>query len=83
VNYGTSGSLKFREFVSDEYFDISNVNYYYIILGTPFLKKWGICLDFNSQGIRIKGQIIPQGWPAEQTKALKVVSTHAELTSLS
>jgi hypothetical protein len=39
VNYGTSGQIKFGVFVLDEYFDITNVNYYDIILGTPFLKK--------------------------------------------
>jgi hypothetical protein len=50
VNYGTSGLLKFGEFVSNEYFNITNIDYYDIILGTPFLTKWGISLDFGSQG---------------------------------
>jgi hypothetical protein len=48
VNYGTSGLLKFGEFISNKYFDITNINYYDIILGTPFLTKWGISLDFGS-----------------------------------
>jgi hypothetical protein len=39
VNYGTSGSIKFGEFISNEYFDITNVDYYDVILGTPFLMK--------------------------------------------
>jgi hypothetical protein len=50
VNYGTSSQLKFGAFVSDEYFDITNIDYYDIILGTPFLAKWGIGLDFSRQG---------------------------------
>jgi hypothetical protein len=50
VNYGTSGQLKFRVFVLDEYFDVTNIDYYDVILGTPFLMKWGISLDFSSQG---------------------------------
>jgi hypothetical protein len=55
VNYGTGSLLKFGEFASNEYFNITNVNYYNVILGTPFLTKWGISLDFGSQGgIRIK-----------------------------
>jgi hypothetical protein len=49
VNYGTSGQLEFGAFVSDEYFDITNVDYYDIILGMPFLMKWGISLDFSSE----------------------------------
>jgi hypothetical protein len=53
VNYGTCGQLKFRVNISDKYFNITNVDYYNVILGTPFLMKWGISLDFSSQG-RIK-----------------------------
>jgi hypothetical protein len=56
VNYGTSGQLKFEAFISDEYFDIININYYNIVLDTPFLKKWEISLDFSSQSrIKIEG----------------------------
>jgi hypothetical protein len=79
VNYGTSGSLKFGDFISDEYFDITNVDYYNVILGTQFPKKWGVSLGFSSQGrIKIKGWIIPQGRSAEQTKTLNTVGTHVE-----
>jgi hypothetical protein len=79
VNYGTSGLIKFREFVSDEYFDITNIDYYDIILGTPFLTKWGISLEFSSQGrIRIKGQIVPQGRLVDPAEAPNAVSISAE-----
>jgi hypothetical protein len=79
VNYGTSGQLKFRVNVSDEYFDIMNIDYYDIILGTPFLTKWGISLDFSSQGrIKMEGQLIPQGKPAERAETLNTISTCAE-----
>jgi hypothetical protein len=83
VNYGTSGQLKFGVNISDEYFDITNIDYYDIILGTPFLMKWGISLDFSSQGrIKMEGQLIPQGKSAEWAEALNVISTHAECTPL-
>jgi hypothetical protein len=40
-------------------FDITNINYYDVILGTPFLRKMGINLDFSGQGcIRLKGETI-------------------------
>jgi hypothetical protein len=66
----------------DESFDITNVDYYDIILETPFLMKWGISLDFSSHGrIKIEGQLIPQGWPVEQAETLNAVSTHAKCAS--
>ena len=37
--------------VVEEYFDIVNVEHYDAILGTPFLRKMGIVLDFRSPGI--------------------------------
>jgi hypothetical protein len=53
---GLAAQLNFGAFISDKYFDITNIDYYSIILGTPFLTKWGISLDFSSQGrIKIEG----------------------------
>ena len=46
----------------EEYFDIVNVEHYDVILGTPFLGKMGIILDFKSPGmIRIGIEVIPTG----------------------
>ena len=46
----------------EEYFDIVNVEHYDVILGTPFLRKMGIILDFRSPGIiRIGKEVIPTG----------------------
>ena len=48
--------------VVEEYFDIANVEHYDAILGTPFLRKMGIVLDFRSPGIaRIGNKVIPTG----------------------
>ena len=46
--------------VVEEYFDITNVEHYNAILGTPFLRKMGIVLDFRSPGIAwIGNKVIP------------------------
>ena len=46
--------------VVEEYFDIVNVEHYDAILGTPFLRKMGIVLDFRSPGIVwIGNEVIP------------------------
>jgi hypothetical protein len=57
----------------------SEVTIVTVILGTPFLMKWGISLDFSSQGgIRIKGWIVCQGKLVDPTKAPNEVSMSAE-----
>ena len=48
INYGTHVTMKLGHKVVEEYFDIANVEHYNVILGTPFLRKMGIVLDFRS-----------------------------------
>ena len=48
--------------VVEEYFNIANVEHYDAILGTPFLRKMGIILDFRSPGMaQIGNKVIPTG----------------------
>ena len=48
--------------VVEEYFDITNVEHYDAILGTPFLRKMGIILDFRSPGIiQMGNEVVPTG----------------------
>ena len=48
--------------VVEEYFDIANIEHYNTILGTPFLRKMGIVLDFRSPGMAwIGNEVIPTG----------------------
>ena len=43
-------------------YNITNVEHYDTILGTPFLRKMGIVLDFRSPGIiGIGNEVIPIG----------------------
>jgi hypothetical protein len=62
INYGTNTTIRFGRKQYDEYFDVANVEYYNAILGTPFLRKLGITLDFASPGtVRIGNKIVPIG----------------------
>ena len=51
INYRTHVTIKIGHKVVKEYFNIMNVEHYNVILGTPFLRKMGIILDFRSPGI--------------------------------
>ena len=62
INYRTHVTIKIGCKVVEEYFDIVNVEHYDAILGTPFLRKMGIVLDFRSPGMaRIGNEVIPTG----------------------
>ena len=51
INYRTHVTVKIGHKVVEEYFNITNIEHYNAILGTPFLRKMGIILDFRSPGI--------------------------------
>ena len=62
INYRTHATLKIGCKIVEEYFDITNVEHYDAILGTPLLRKMGIVLDFRSLGIIWMGNdMIPTG----------------------
>ena len=60
INYRTRATIKIGCKVVEEYFNIMNIEHYDAILGTPFLRKMGIVLDFRSPGMaRIGNKVIP------------------------
>ena len=62
INYGTHATIKIGHKAVEEYFDITKVEHYNTILGTPFLRKMGIVLDFRSPGMaQIGSEAIPTG----------------------
>ena len=62
INYGTHATIKVGHKVVKEYSDITKLEHYDTILGTPFLRKMGIVLDFRSPGMaQIGNEVIPTG----------------------
>ena len=59
INYGTKTCIKYGHVNARHYFDIVNINRYDVILGTVFMRKHGIILDFEQDKIRHKDQILP------------------------
>ena len=47
----THATIKIGCKIVEEYFNIVNIEHYDAIVGTPFLRKMGILLDFRSPGI--------------------------------
>ena len=58
INYGTNVTIKYNGKESKEYFDIIDIDYYDAILGTPFLRKHEVMIDFLNNCLRIKDKIV-------------------------
>src|SRR6266481_3342783 len=50
INYSACAVIKFGNTTVEEMFDIVNIDYYDVILGTPFLRWLGVISDFNGPG---------------------------------
>ena len=74
INYGTNAKIKVGHTSYDEHFNIANVEYYNAILGTPFLRKHNIALDFLGPGnIHMGNELIPMNETTFDNKILKEV----------
>ena len=58
INYGTNTTIKINGEELKEYFNVVNIDYYDAILGTPFLKKFKVTIDFTKDCLTIKDKII-------------------------
>ena len=69
ISYGAMSTIAFRNQHIEEYFDVANIDYYNVILGTPFLRRLGITLDFASLGsIWIGTYTVPRNLPSTQVE---------------
>ena len=58
INYGTNTTIIVNGNEVKEYFDVVNINYYDAILGTPFLKKYKVIINFIQDCLKIKDKLI-------------------------
>ena len=75
IKFATIAVVEFGSTTAKNYLDIANLDKYDCILGTPFLRKCGISLDFQFQGIVICGKLhipaLPEGEGAFATKSIR------------
>jgi len=53
INYGTRVPVEVGPVKEQVYFDIVNLDRYDCVVGTPFMNKNGLCLDFGRRCIRV------------------------------
>ena len=58
INYGTNTTINVNGIESKEYFDVVTIDYYDAILGTPFLKKYEVIINFVQDCLKIKDKMI-------------------------
>ncbi|KAF7966569.1 hypothetical protein HWV62_37843 [Athelia sp. TMB] len=57
ISYGAVAPVSIFSVTEEMYFDVVNIDRYDAILGTPFLKKHGVCIDFKNRGVVIDGTL--------------------------
>jgi hypothetical protein len=63
INYGTEDEVKFTSINCKTYLDVANLDRYDCILGTPFMRRHKIALDFGSNEIVIHGKLCVPALP--------------------
>ena len=58
INYGANTTIKYEGRESEEYSDIINIDYYDAILGTQFLRKHEVIINFVNNCLRLKDKIV-------------------------
>ena len=58
INYGENMTIKYEGRELKEYFNIINIDYYDAILGTPFLRKHEVIINFVNNCLRLKDKTV-------------------------
>ncbi|KAF8601848.1 hypothetical protein BDV93DRAFT_445091 [Ceratobasidium sp. AG-I] len=64
VNFGTNAKVEIGPVSTSHYFDVVNIEKYDIIIGTPFMRRFGLKLDFGSNTMDVQGVSIPNQYRA-------------------
>ena len=60
INFGARTRLELGPVSEDDvYIDVVNIDRYDMIIGTPFMRKHGLVLDFERNALSIRGETIP------------------------
>ncbi|KAF8218778.1 hypothetical protein L208DRAFT_1185084, partial [Tricholoma matsutake] len=58
INFGLFTDFEIGEIKNTHHFDVVNIDRYDTILGTVFMRKHGIVLDFERDEVRVKGKCL-------------------------
>ncbi|KAJ7245191.1 hypothetical protein B0H12DRAFT_1000457, partial [Mycena haematopus] len=76
INYGSRAPVSFGGIRGYSYFDIVNLDRYDGVIGTPFMIKHGVILDFGKREIRF-----PNGHTISSlSEAINIIRLHAQHT---
>ncbi|KAF4568551.1 hypothetical protein EYR36_010563 [Pleurotus pulmonarius] len=67
IQFGTYTRASFGSIDSREYFDVANIDRYDLILGTPWMHKHGVLLDFANRMIRVGDKAYPSLTEGEES----------------
>ena len=71
INYGAFTSVKYASISAEkEYVDVVNIDRYDAVLGTVFMRKYGISLDFEKGVVCIRGTPAPTLSEGEETQEM-------------
>jgi hypothetical protein len=59
INYGTETTISMGGYSGEQYLDVANLDRYDMVLGTPFMRKNKVNLDFNNSCVIVNGVSIP------------------------
>ena len=59
IKFGADVSLRIAKHLYPSYVDVANFNHYDMIIGTPFMRKHGVLLDFKKNRVIINNTVLP------------------------